>query len=404
MRSTAAKLGLLGSLYLSQGLPFGFFAQALPVLLRERGLSLPAIGLSSLLALPWALKFAWAPVVDHTGFAGFGRRKSWIVPLQLAAATLSLGLAFADSERALTWLLVAVLLTNLVAATQDVATDGLAVELLAPHERGLGNGVQVAGYRVGMILGGGALLVVFARLGWSATFVAMGGLLLVATLPILAHREPASTPSRPLRVALGWSAWRGLARHFGPWLWVLVTFKTGDALGTGMLRVFLVDSGLGLEDIGVLMGTVGFSAGLFGALVGGWGVGRLGRRRALLAFGSIQTLAVAAYAVPAWSPRVFSAVALVTTVEHFTGGMATAALFTLMMDRARPGSEGTDYTFQASAVVLATGGAGAISGWVAQAAGYFWHFVIAGGLSLVGVVIAARVVREEQLALVQETP
>lgn len=392
--STLGKLGLLGSLYLSQGLPFGFFTQALPVLLRERGLSLPAIGLSSLLALPWALKFLWAPLIDRCG-----RRKSWIVPLQVAAALLSAALAFADTARAIGWLLAGVLLTNLVAATQDVATDGLAVELLSESERGLGNGLQVAGYRVGMIVGGGALLVAFARSGWRATFLAMAALLLVATLPVLFHRERARDVAAAVQPRLGLSAWLALARHFGPWLWVLLTFKTGDALGTGMLRPFLVDSGLGLDDIGVLLGTLGFSAGLFGALVGGWAVGRLGRRRALLAFGLVQTCAVALYALPAAGPRAFALVSVVATVEHFTGGMATAALFTLMMDRARPGREGTDYTFQASAVVLATGGGAALSGWVAQAVGYFWHFVIAGLLSLGGVAVAAKALaRQEESA------
>ena len=81
--STRAKLGLLSTLYFSQGLPFGFFVQALPVLLREQGLSLPAISMTSLLALPWALKFAWAPWVDAAP-----QRKRWIVPLQWSLASV----------------------------------------------------------------------------------------------------------------------------------------------------------------------------------------------------------------------------------------------------------------------------------------------------------------------------
>ena len=92
--SAPAKLGLLGSLYFSQGLPFGFFMQALPVLLRKQGFSLSQIGLSSLLAMPWALKFLWAPLVDRRSLARVGRRKSWIVPLQLASVVV-LGLMVA---------------------------------------------------------------------------------------------------------------------------------------------------------------------------------------------------------------------------------------------------------------------------------------------------------------------
>ena len=69
MRSSnrAAPLLLLSSLYIAQGLPYGFFTQALPVLMRENGASLKAISATSLLFLPWALKFLWAPMVDHVG-------------------------------------------------------------------------------------------------------------------------------------------------------------------------------------------------------------------------------------------------------------------------------------------------------------------------------------------------
>ena len=64
------RLGLLSCLYFSQGLPFGFMSQALPALLRSYDVSLEKIGLVSLVALPWALKFLWAPYVDHYGSEG----------------------------------------------------------------------------------------------------------------------------------------------------------------------------------------------------------------------------------------------------------------------------------------------------------------------------------------------
>ncbi|MBI4864967.1 MAG: MFS transporter, partial [Candidatus Riflebacteria bacterium] len=90
------KLALLSSLYFSQGLPYGFFVQALPVLLREAGVSLEVIGLTSLLALPWAFKFLWAPLVDRFDGSGLGRRRGWILPLQgIAVATLA-GMGFID--------------------------------------------------------------------------------------------------------------------------------------------------------------------------------------------------------------------------------------------------------------------------------------------------------------------
>ncbi len=394
--SVQRKVGTLGALYLAQGLPFGFFTQALPVLLREEGYSLGQIGLASLLAMPWALKFLWAPLVDRYGSPRIGRRKSWILPLQLLSAVLLLAVAARPGAESLSLLLGVVLLVNLLSATQDIATDGLAVDLLAPGERGLANGVQVAGYRVGMILGGGALLVLFERLGWASTFTAMAALVLLATLPIALTREQttaltieaSSGPERrPVHFLRSPGAWRILA--------LLVAYKLGDALATGMLRPFLSDAGLSLGDIGVMLGTVGFTAGLLGALCGGLLVGPLGRRRALLIFGGLQALTVAGYAYVAVGSADRVLLYAACAAEHFAGGLATAALFTCMMDWCRPGSSATDYTVQASAVVIATGLASSVSGFSAQVFGYFGHFALAAGFAALALVVVARLVPGE---------
>lgn len=397
MPSTPHKLGLLATLYFSQGLPFGFFTQALPAVMRQQGVSLAAIGLSTLLALPWALKFLWAPLVDRQHGSPRGHRRAWLLPLQLTGAAVLLALAFADPQRSLAWLVVGVLLTNLVAATQDIATDGLAIDLLRHHERGLGNGVQVAGYRVGMIVGGGALLVAFERLGWAWTFASAALLMLLATGPVWAFREPQrpadpaapSEPSEPSELSVR-ETLRWFMRDTGSrrWLLVLALYKAGEYLGTSMLRPFFIDRGLGLADLGLLLGTAGFTAGLLGALLGGAAVERIGRRRALLGFGVLQAAAVASYAWSvdphAGSLRLYGPVVL----EHLASGMATATLFTLMMDRCRPSHAATDYTFQASLVVTATALAATLGGSTAQWLGYGPNFLLGAAVSLVAVALA----------------
>ena len=390
---TPMKLGLLTSLYLSQGLPFGFFTQTLPVLLRTQGMSLPDIGLANLLALPWALKFLWAPLMDRYGSERLGRRRGYILPLQFLSAALLLGLALPEGAVSIPVLLVAVLLVNLLAATQDVATDGLAVELLEPHERGVGNGIQVAGYRVGMVLGGGVMLMVIDTLGWRATLLSMGTLLLLATVPVVLFREPPSA-APPHRTVSTWHWLREILLYWrqrpgtGTWFTLLVLFKAGEHLATGMLRTFLVDIGLRLSQVGWMLGVVGFTTGLLGALVGGALVNRLGHRRALLVFGTLQAGAVLLYALATRSTSL-PLLTFVCGVEHLTSGMATAALFTVMMEPCRPEHAASDYTVQASLVVLATGAAAAASGFSAQALGYAWHFTLSAAVCALAVVWVA---------------
>jgi len=402
---TRTKLLLLGSLYLSQGLPYGFFTQALPVLLREQGLSLPLIGLAQLLMLPWALKFLWAPWVDRVHAPRFGKRRSIIIPLQLACCAVLAVLGLISGPGALWPLSIAILLVNLCSATQDIATDALAVEVLSPKERGLGNGLQVGAYRVGMIIGGGFVLWLFARTGWTEALFAMAGCLLLATIPIVVFREPLVEAVPEARRS--WSTIARSFRRFGPWLVVLATYKTGEWFATGMLRAFFTDAFTAmrtaergaplpagqadpyvLEQMSNILGYVGFSCAVIGALIGGGLVRGLGRRRALVILGALQTLAIAAMALATEFPGVGMFYAI-SAAEHLTSAMATAALFTAMMDLCRPDDAGTDYTVQASLVVIATGIASILSGFSAGALGYGGHFLAAAGVSALGVIVVA---------------
>lgn len=388
---------VLATLYVAQGLPFGFFTQTLPVLMRQQQISLGAIGLAQLLAIPWALKFVWAPLVDR-----YGTRRAWILPLQAVSIVIVLGASFFDPLQGFAPVLALVLAANLVAATQDIATDALAVNLLDARSRGIGNGIQVAGFRVGMILGGGALLVLYGTLGWSGATRLLAAGLLATTLPVLQFRETpapaARAPAPRLRDSWSWLALPGATA----WLAVLLAYKTGDALATGMLKTFLVDGGIDIEGIGRVLGYVGFAAGFAGALAGGALTTRLGRRRAVVAFGLAQAASVAAYALaahgvstvgppPAEPLLPLRALYVLAALEHFTGGLATAALFTAMMDACRPERAGTDYTLQASAVVIATGAAQGASGFIAEPLGYAPFFLLAAALSAAGTLFVAAI-------------
>ncbi len=389
------KMLLLLSLYLSQGLPFGLFTQAMPVWMRQGGHSLGAIGLTNLLALPWALKFLWSPMVDRSPLP----RRAFILPLQCGAIVLLVAIAFMPPG-ALSIVLIAIVCTNLFAATQDIATDALAVDMLEPSERGWGNGIQVAGYRAGMMIGGGALLIAFDRLGWSRTFLTAAAILAVATIPVLltasAPRRPAPPNTKVASAHLHvWFARPG-ARA---WLLLLVVYKVGDALGTGMVRPFLVDAGLTLADIGWLIGTVGSAMGLIGAILGGMLVIHLGRRTALVTFAALQTGTMILYAVASVRGLDWAYVAVVT--EHLSSGMATAALFTAMMDVCRVGSEGVDYTVQASVVVIAQGLAAIASGFVADALGYPLYFTASVVLCALAAAVAFRHSAPEPFALLR---
>jgi MFS family permease len=385
-QSATERLVVLGSLYFSQGLPFGFFVQALPVLLRTQGYSLGQIGLASMLALPWGLKFLWSPAVDRYSWPAFGHRRSWIVPAQLLSILTLVALAFVPWREHMRLVLAGVLLSNLMTATQDIATDGLAVDVMQPEERGRTNGLKVAGYRGGMIIGGGAMLAAYGVLDWRGTFLAMAALIVIATLPVfrIADPGPATRTAGERRArTIHYLRRPGVGRI----LLILITYKLGDEFSTEMLKPFFVDLGLSLADIGWLVGTVGFVAGLFGAACGGLLVNRLGRRESLVTFGFLQALTIGGYALMALLHPGRAWLALLCASEHFASGMATAALFTCMMDWSSKETSATDYSVQASTVVIAKGVAAVLAGFSAQALGYFAHFTLATALGVTSLVV-----------------
>ncbi len=393
-RPSTFVLVLLTSLYFSQGLPSGLLAHALPALLREYRVPLEYIGYLKLLALPWMLKFLWAPFVDRYHFRRTGPHRSWILPMQLLVIALLLGIARLDPEMVfssyLPAFLAALLLLNLCCATQDVATDGLAVKLLPSQWRGLGNSIQVSGYKLGLILGGGVLLVAIDRFGWAASFCSLAALLALSTLPVLRFREapginePADAP--PPTVPAPGFLWRSNRDFFrqpgmGRWLAVLLSYKLADALGSAMIKPLLVDAGLTLSGIGTLT-LVASLAGMAASVAGGLLYYRLGPRVTLPGFGLLQAIGIAAYALVPLGWTGTATLYGIALFEQAADGMSTVVLFALMMDQCRANHEGADYSLQACCQVILAGLAGAASGWVAGALGYELHFLASGLLGL----------------------
>ena len=373
----APLLGLLAMLYFAQGLPSGLLGKALPPLLRQQEISLSAIGFTALLALPWTLKFLWAPFLDR-----FWTRRRWLLTLNLATFGLMILLASRDFgawvSQSFPLLMMLLFLMNIAAATQDIATDGLAVSRLAPHLRGLGNSVQVIGYKVGMIFGGGLLLWLVARYGWQLSYTALAFLIVPILLPVWFMREPEVLEREATKHA-PWHGWQGYIRLFadfltrermGWWLITVATFKAGDSLASRMIGPLLSDHGLPLSDIGLLTGVFGATAGLAGALLGGLFLLRLGHFKALLIFGALQAAGFIGYLSIAGGGYDIRTLYAVVCMEQFADGLSTVALFTSMMDVCRKQSPGTDYTLQAAFQVTVSGFAALAGGLFTQRFGY----------------------------------
>lgn len=383
------KLGLLGSLYISQFMPFWFLYQGLPVLLRQQGLSLAAIGLLPAILLPVTLKFLWSPLIDGYGFTRWGHYRVWIIGCQLWVVVLTLICSGLKIETQLPLILGGLLLIALGCASQDIATDALACGLLKPEERGLGNAIQGIGGSLGSLIGGGGMLILLNRWGWQVTLWMLAGLLLLALLPLLFHSEtiPPEHLGWERKARPGFSLCR--LRNYGNiffdicqrpgmrvWLLFLGLATAGYNLAATMFRPLLVDVGLSLEAIGWLMGVFGMTLTMVGSLIAGLLISRVGRVRSLILALSLSLLGTLADLLPTFGftqlPVFYGAISLTFLA---LGVMGTTS-FTIMMDNSRQGFAGTDYTLQASVIPFSSILSAACSGLLAGVLGYRGVFLV----------------------------
>eukprot|EP00879_Flechtneria_rotunda_P017194 GHRR01018010.1.p1 GENE.GHRR01018010.1~~GHRR01018010.1.p1 ORF type:complete len:390 (+),score=144.30 GHRR01018010.1:480-1649(+) len=145
-------MALLVLLYAMQGIPLGLTSGAMPFLLQSK-LSMTEIGIFSMSSYPYSFKLLWSPIVDSCYSRTFGRRKSWIVPVQLMASGLLITCAGWIQEQyelgAVAPLTALFFFFVLLAATQDIAVDGWALTLLPPHHIEYASTCQTLGMNCG---------------------------------------------------------------------------------------------------------------------------------------------------------------------------------------------------------------------------------------------------------------
>jgi MFS family permease len=389
-RTSARKIGLLASLYFAQGLPFGFQVTALPAYLRASGVSLVGIGFLGLLSFPWMAKALWAPLVDRYSSARFGRRKTWIVPAQTLLMIACALAALVPPDRGLFTLLALVFLMNLFAATQDIAVDGLAIDMLSIEELGAGNAVQVVGYKLGMLAGGGLLVYLSGWIGWRGLFGLMALLVAIVLAIVSFHREHEPSESADLRdndlrirdvLRIIGRAVR--APGSGCLLAFIATYKTGESMLDAMFKPFLVDAGHSPQTIGLWIGTYGMIASLLGSVAGGFLASRVALLRAVGIAALLRVLPMFFETWIAASGNVTSEnVIAAVSSELFFGGALTTAMFAFMMSKVDRKIGATHYTLFASVEVLGKSASGWASGLIAEATSYAFLFGTATALSI----------------------
>lgn len=392
--ANAKALFLIGTLYVSQGIPMGLAFIAMPAILRSQGASVQDIGLMGFILLPWAIKFLWAPFVDRANGGWLGARRSWILPAQAALVAIYACIAFLPvTQTSLTVLFGLLILANFVSATQDIATDGFAIEALRKIDLGWANGLQIGGFSLGMIIGGAITVVAYEYSGWTASFLALTGAMLLTLVLVLLTPEPKREAISERDAKPSFASF--LARP-GAWamLAIAATFYFFTTMVSSMKGAFLVDSGLSVAQVGIVGGTGAAAIAIAGAALGSLLVQRFGARTVAVYGGGVSALLLGLWLAPALAKSIDLPTAVgMALVSGIVSGIAYVGFFTLFMKWASPAQAGTDFTVLQCTESLTNIAASVLAGQIAGSFGYSSLFAIAPIGGLAAILLIARLLR-----------
>ncbi len=151
-------IAVLLFLYILQGIPLGL-AAAVPLILTNKHVSYKQQAEFSFAYWPFSVKLLWAPIVDSLFIKRFGRRKTWLVPVQYCIGITMLLLAqnvdfYLDSNPPNVFTLTCMFFfLNFLAATQDIAVDGWALTMLQRKNVGYASTCNSVGQTAGYFMG-----------------------------------------------------------------------------------------------------------------------------------------------------------------------------------------------------------------------------------------------------------
>ncbi len=362
-------------LYIAQTLPSTFFATALQVTMRQATYSLSAIALLQLVKLPWVLKFLWSPLVDKhcTTLAGYRR---CIFVSEGIYALLILLAGFLDLHTDLYWIVGLVFLSLVASATQDIATDALAVLTFPRQDKGLVNSMQSLGSFSATLLGSGVLLALLQKVGWHAVLPCLAAFVLLALVPLRQNRQLQLQPQAPSSpVSKADFLWFFTRKSIWPQIGFLLLFYAGLIGSLSILRPYLVDLGYSMKQIGLMSGIFGSAAACVASLLSGFLVRRWGSFQARRVVACCSVLATGYLYVVTQSTPSYAQILVGLLLIWFCYGLSTVVVYTTAMNQVRPGREGTDFTVQTVLTHLSGVVVALISGKVADAFGYHQLFL-----------------------------
>lgn len=397
----------------SAGLPLLLVLGTLSFWLREAGINRTTIGYLSWVALAYAFKWVWSPLVDRMPLPlltrALGRRRSWLLLSQAMIMAGLVGMAFSDPLRALDPIVWCALAVAFGSATQDIALDAFRIESADSERQAALAATYQTGYRLAMIWAGAGALWVAARAqgdatgyvqgAWQIAYLVMAASMLVGVATVLCSKEPNPKPLVP-------------AKNIGEWLQValvapfadfiqryrwqaalvlalIAVYRISDVVMGIMANPFYVDMGFSKDEVAAVTKVFGVIMTLLGAFIGGVMAMRWGVMRVLMLGAILSAASNLLFAWLATRGHDVTGLTLVVSADNLAGGIASAAFIAYLSSLTNVQYSATQYALFSSMMLLAPKWLAGFSGQFVDAYGYEHFFVATACLGLPVLILVA---------------
>ena len=389
MREVLASPKMLAIMVLgaASGYPNQLTESALQAWLKDTGATNTTIGIMSYVAMPYLLKFLWAPLVDRYPLPFLGRRRGWMLVTQVALAMTIALLAIQNPAQALLPVTLCAVGIVFLSATQDIAFDAYRTDVSSPAERGPAAAASNLGYRTAAWLASAVALVIADAVGWRPAFLILAAVMLLFCLatffapePRYQHQPPRSLREsivEPLRELMGSPGALAL-------IGVVLLYKLGDAFAMKLFTPFMMDSGFTKTEVGVVIKGLFTGSAIAGAVLGGVLMIRLGLLRSMLIFGVLAATSNLLYCALAVAGKSYPIMVAAVVIEHIAGAMGNIAVVALIMALCDVRFSAFQYAILSALALLPRYSLGYPAGWVADHGGWFIYYVVSFLIAMPG--------------------
>ena len=303
------------ALYVAQGIPEGLLIFALPAWLAKNGFSPAQIGsYVGVIALPWSFKLINGPIMDRFTYLPMGRRRPWVLFGQIGILiSFTIMSLISDPSTNISALTFIGFIVMFFSAFQDVAVDGLAIDILPVKQQARANGLMWGSKTMGIALSVALGSLFINKYGFSITILFFCVLVfLIMLLPLLLRERPGEKilpwmPGKASELAknIQLKDWKSIFRNLINVFFLPMSFIMGVAVFFNTISRGLIDTVLPVltvqelgwsdTDYSQVFATSGIISGAIGMLIGGFLIDYLGKIKMMAVFLILLMLLVGAF-------------------------------------------------------------------------------------------------------------